>query len=118
EAELRQAIARSGAEGVMITRVTRVERSKTELSGSEVAVFYGWGGFYGYYSGVWSTVSAPAQTVTGPQWTVSETRLFDARNGALAWRGLVDTKETDNFNKALTQYIEVIFDAMVGDRVI
>ena len=118
EAELRKAIARSGAEGVMITRVTRTDRSKTELSGTEVAVGIGWGGFYGYYSGVWSTVSAPAQTIIGPQWTVSETRLFDARNGALAWTGLVDTKETENFNAALTQYIQVIFDAMVSDRVI
>ena len=118
EAELRQALARSGAEGMMITRVTRIDRSKTELSATEVAVGYGWGGFYGYYAGVWSTVSAPAQTVIGPQWTVSETRLFDARNGALAWTGIVDTKETENFNAALTQYIQVIFDAMVGDRVI
>ena len=113
EAELRQALARSAAEGMMITRVTRIDRSKTELSGTEVAV-----GFYGYYAGVWTTVSAPAQTVIGPQWTVSETRLFDARNGALAWTGIVDTKEADDFNAALTQYIQVIFDAMVGDRVI
>ena len=95
EAELRQALARSGAEGVMITRVTRIDRSKTELSATEVAVGHGWGGFYGYYAGVWTTVSAPAQTIIGPQWTVSETRLFDARNGALAWTGLVDTKETE-----------------------
>ena len=102
----------------MITRVTRVDRATVEFSGTEVAVGYGWGGFYGFYSGVWSTVSAPAQTITGPQWTVSETRLFDARNGTLAWTGFVDTKETENFNAALTQYIEVIFNAMVGDRVI
>ena len=113
EAELREAIARSGAEGVMITRVIRVDRSKTEISGAEVAV-----GFYGYYAGVWTTASLPAQTVTGPQWTVSETRLFDARNGALAWTGIVDTRESDAFNAALTQYIQLIFDAMVGDRVI
>ena len=118
EAELRQAIARSGAEGVMITRVTSIEQSKTELPATEVAVGYGWGGFYGYYAGVWTTVSAPAQTATGPRWTVSETRLFDARNGALAWTGIVGTKESDDFNAALTQYIQVIFDAMVGDRVI
>jgi len=118
EAELRQGIARAGAEGVMITRVTRVDRATVEFSGTEVAVGYGFGGFYGFYSGVWSTVSAPATTITGPQWTVSETRLFDARNGALAWTGFVDTKETENFNAALTQYIEVIFNAMVGDRVI
>ena len=113
EAELREAIARSGAEGVMITRVIRVDRSKTEVAGAEVAI-----GFYGYYAGVWTMTSLPAQTVTGPQWTVSETRLFDARNGALAWTGMVDTRETDDFNAALTEYIQVIFDAMVGDRVI
>lgn len=118
EAELRQAITRSGAEGVMITRVIRVERSKTEISGAEVAVGHGWGGFYGYYAGVWTAVSLPAQTVTGPQWTVSETRLFDASNGALVWTGIVDTRESDDFNAALTQYIQVTFDAMVRDRVI
>ena len=67
---------------------------------------------------MWTTVSLSPQTVIGPQWTVSETRLFDARNGALAWTGIVDTKESDDFNAALTQYIQVIFDAMVGDRVI
>jgi hypothetical protein len=118
EAELRQAIARSGVEGVMITRVTSVEQSKIELSGTEVAVGYGWGGFYGYYAGVWTTVSAPPRSEAGQRFTVSETRLFDARNGALAWTGIVGTKESDDFNAALTQYIEVIFDAMVGDRVI
>ena len=118
EAELRQAITESGAEGVMITRIIRVERSKTEVSGAEVAVGHGWGGMYGYYAGVWTTVSLPAQTVTGPQWTVSETRLFDARNGTLVWSGMVDTRESEDFNAALTQYIQVIFDAMVGDRVI
>jgi hypothetical protein len=113
EAELRQAIARSGAEGVMITRVTRIDRSSTIVPGSTVEV-----GFYGYYAGVWQTVSTPAQTVSGTTWTVSETRLFDAKNGALAWTGLVDTRENDKLDAAMTQYIDVIFDAMVGDKVL
>jgi hypothetical protein len=113
EAELRQAIARSGAEGVMITRVIRIDRSSTTVPGSTVDV-----GFYGYYAGVWQTVSTPAQTLTGSTWTVSETRLFDARNGALAWTGLVDTRENDKLDAAMTQYINVIFDAMVGDKVL
>ena len=118
EAQLRQAIAKSGAEGVLITRVTRIERSSTTVPGATVAVSYGWGGFYGYYSGVWQTVDVAPQTITGPTWTVTETRLFDARSGALAWTGMVDTGETDQFNAALTQYIHVIFDAMVNDRVL
>ena len=54
EAELREAIARSGAEGVLITRVTRIDRSSGTVPGATVAVGVGWGGFYGYYSGVWA----------------------------------------------------------------
>ena len=115
EAELREAIAKSGAEGVMITRVIRIDRSSTTVPGSTLAVS---SGFYGYYGGVWETVSVPAQTVTGSTWTVSETRLFDAKTGALAWTGLVDTKENDKLDAAMTQYINVIFDAMVGDKVL
>jgi len=122
EAQLRQAIERSGADGVLITRVTSVERSSGTVPGATVAVGIGvgagWGGFYGFYSGVWQTVDLPPEQIIGPKWTASETRLFDARNGALAWTGVVDTRESDNFAAALTQYIDVIFDAMVNDRVL
>jgi hypothetical protein len=118
EAELKEAIARSGADGVLITRITGMDRSSVNLAESTVAVGYGWGSFYGYYSGVWTTVSTPAQTVSGPTWTVSETRLFDAKSGTLAWTGIMDSKETNKLDAALTQYIEVVFDAMVGDRVL
>ena len=113
EADLRQAIARSGAEGVLVTRVTRVDRSSGTVPGATVMV-----GFYGYYSTVWQTVNVSAQKITGPSWTVSETRLFDAKNGVLAWTGVMDTRENDDLSAALTQYIDVIFDAMVSDRVL
>jgi len=117
EADLRQAVARSGAEGVLVTRVTRVDRSSGYVPGATVAIGIG-GGFYGYYSTVWQTVDLPPQKITGPSWTVSETRLFDAKNGVLAWTGVLDTRENDDLNAALTQYINVIFDAMVNDRVL
>jgi hypothetical protein len=113
EADLRLAVARSGAEGVLVTRVTRIDRSSGTLPGATVGV-----GFYGYYSGVWETVYLAPQKITGPSWTASETRLFDARNGALAWTGVMDTRENDDLGAALTQYIDVVFDAMVRDRVL
>jgi hypothetical protein len=117
EAELRQAVTGSGAESVLITRVTRVERSGGTVPGSTVAVGVGTG-MYGYYSGVWTTMNFAPQTISGPSTTMSQTRLFDARNGVLAWAGMVDTDENDNLDAALTQYINVIFDAMVHDRVL
>jgi len=121
EAELREAVARAGAEGVLVSRVTRVDRSTGTVSGTTVAVGYGgYGGvgFYGYYGGAWDVVTTAPQQVTGPTWTASETRLFDARNGALAWTGVVDTRENDNLGEALTEYVDMIFDAMVSDRVL
>jgi len=109
EAELRRAVAASGVEAVLITRVTRVDRSSGTLPGATVGV-----GFYGY----WEVVNLPPQQVNGPSWTVSETRLFDAKNGVLAWTGVMDTRENDDLGAALTQYIKVVFDAMVRDRVL
>ena len=53
-----------------------------------------------------------------PSEFVQETRLFDAKTGALAWTGLVDTKHNDKLDAAMTQYINVVFDAMVADKVL
>jgi hypothetical protein len=117
EADLRKAVARSGAEGLLVTRVTRIDRSSGTVPGATVYLGVG-GGFYGYYSTVWDAVNIGPQKITGPTWTVSETRLFDAKSGALAWTGVMDTRENDDLSAALTQYIEVIFDAMVSDRVL
>ena len=113
EADLRKAIAESGVEGVLITRVSSRDRESATASGTSVAV-----GLYGYYGGVWQTVTTGPQQVNGPSWTVSETRLFDAKNGVLAWTGIVDTKENDNVGSALTQYVDTIVNAMVSDRVL
>jgi len=118
EAELREAVARSGAEGVLITRVTRVDQSSGYVPGSAVSVGYGGVGFYGYYGGVWQTVDTAPQKISGPTWTLAETRLFDAKSGVLAWTGVVDTRKTDDVGGALTEFVDVIFDAMVSGHVL
>jgi hypothetical protein len=113
EAELRRAVTQSGAERVLVAQVTRVDRSTGTLPGATVAF-----GYYGYYSGAWDTVYLAPQKITGPSWTISETRLFDARNGTLVWTGTMETRENDDLSATITQYVNVIFDAMVGDRVL
>jgi hypothetical protein len=75
-------------------------------------------GVYTYYAGSWQAVTTAPQQINGPSWTASETRLFDARNGALAWTGVIDTRENENLGAALTEYVNIIFDAMVRDRVL
>jgi hypothetical protein len=117
EAQLREAIARSGAEGVLITRVLRKERESLTAPAATVTAGYGTG-FYGYYNGTWQTVTTAPQQINGPTWILSETRLFDAKSGALAWTGILDTRENDDLGAAMTQYVDIIFDAMVEDRVL
>lgn len=121
EATLRAVIAKTGAEGVLITRTTGVDQATVTSPGQTVAVGFGvgWGGFYNYYSGVWQTVYVPPQTQNaGPPVTTSETRLFDARNGTLAWRGTIATKDRDGQSddtSSVNQYAGIVFDAMASD---
>lgn len=120
EARLRAAIAETGVDGMLIARATRVEDSSFTIPGRTVTMGVGWGGLYGYYSGVWQTSDVPPETISGPKRTISETRLFDARTGALAWSGTIGTKDRGGVvdDAALQQYVEIVFDAMVRDGLI
>jgi hypothetical protein len=124
EATLRSVIAKTGADGMLITRTTGVDQATVTSPGQTAVVGFGvgWGGFYGYYSGVWKSVYVPPQTTdVGPPVTTSETRLFDARSGTLAWRGTIATKDRDgdsDTTAAVQQYAGIVFDAMAGDGVI
>jgi hypothetical protein len=124
EATLRAVIAKTGADGMLITRTTGVDQATVTSPGQTATIGFGvgWGGFYGYYSGVWQTVYVPPQTTNvGPPVTTSETRLFDARSGALAWRGTIATKDRDGESddaSAVQQYAGIVFDAMASDGVI
>jgi hypothetical protein len=120
EAKLRAAIAEAGADGMLIARATRVEDASFTTPGRSVAIGVGWGGLYGYYSGIWQTSYLPPETVPGPARTISETRLFDARTGTLAWSGTIGTQDRRGVldDAALQQYVEIVFDAMVRDGVI
>jgi len=124
EATLRGVIAKTGVDGMLITRTTSVDESTVTTPGYTVTVGIGtgWGGFYNYYSGVWQTSYVPPQTtVVGPTRTVSETRLFDAKSGALAWSGMIGTTDRDGESDSaasVQQYAGIVFDAMSRDGII
>ena len=122
EATLRGVIAKTGVDGMLITRTTSVDEATVTSPGYTVTVGYGWGGFYGYYAGVWQTSYVPPQTTAvGPTRTVSETRLFDARTGALAWSGMIGTTDRDGESDSaasVNQYAGIVFDAMSRDGII
>jgi hypothetical protein len=122
EATLRRVIAETGVEGVLITRTTSVDERTVTTPGYTVSVGYGWSGFYGYYSGVWQTSYVPPQTTAvGPTRTVSETRLYDAKSGTLAWSGMIGTTDRDGESDSaasVQQYAGIVFDALARDGII
>jgi hypothetical protein len=122
EATLRSVIAKTGADAVLITRTIAVDQATVSSPGQTAFVGIGWGGFYGFYSGVWKSVYVPPQTQNvGPPVSTSETRLFDARTGALAWRGVIATKDRDGDSdtaSSVQKYAGIVYDAMAGDGII
>jgi hypothetical protein len=122
EATLRSVIAKTGADAMLITRTISVDQATVTSPGQTAFVGIGWGGFYGFYSGVWKSVYVPPQTQdVGPPVSTSETRLFDARSGDLAWRGVIATKDRDGQSDTasdMQQYAGMVYDAMAGDGII
>lgn len=122
EATLRSVIAKTGADAMLITRTIAVDQATVSSPGQTAFVGVGWGGFYGFYSGVWKSVYVPPQTQNvGPPVATSETRLFDARSGALAWRGVIATKDRDGDSdtaSSVQKYAGIVYEAMAGDGII
>lgn len=122
EATLRAVIAKTGADAMLITRTIAVDQATVTSRGETAFVGVGWGGYYGFYSGVWKSVYVPPQTQNvGPPVSTSETRLFDARTGDLAWRGVIATKDRDGDSdtaSSVQKYAGIVYDAMAGDGII
>jgi len=119
EAQIRKVVAQTGVDGVLMSRVIAVNTATLNTGGYTAFVGVGYGGFYGFYDGFWEAVNVPVTTTSGPTTTVSDTRLFDARNGAMVWSGIVDTQDRDrSLASNLQQYIGVVFDAMIQAGVI
>lgn len=119
EARLKQLLAQSGADGLLLSRVGAVDIATYTQPGYTAAVGVGWGSMYSYYNVIWSTVTVGPETTTGATTVTSETRLFDARTSTLAWRGTMSTTDRGtSLDAALRQYIALVFDAMAQDGVI
>jgi hypothetical protein len=119
QARLKQLIAESGADGLLLSRVGAVDTATYTQPGYTAAVGVGWGGMYGYYDVIWSTVKVGPETTTGATTVTSETRLFDARTGTVAWTGtMTSTDRGASLDRALQQYIGLVFEAMAQDGVI
>ena len=106
---LAQAVRESSAQGLLITRLVKVDRQTQYYPGTYVGPRLG--GFYGFYSLAWIGFYDPPQAYTYDVVT-SETSLFEAKTNRLLWSGISETFSPQDVKKDTSEFASVILKAL------
>lgn len=117
EARLQEAVERAGADGMLITRLVRVEQ-RTEVSpgyyapAPAVAI-----GVYPWYSGAWLGYYEPPRVYRYDVY-ISETSLYDVRRNQLVWSGTVQTRDPRDLDREIRHYVDTVIKALKKEQVL
>ena len=104
-----EAVQRSRADGVIITRLTGVDQ-RTEITPGfydPPAV-----GIYGWYSSAWyGGLYTPPRVYSYPIF-YSETTLHDVAKDEIVWSGTIRTIDPENVNDAIEDYVDTVIEAL------
>ena len=109
EAQMDAAVARAGADGLMLVRFKGV-RTETEVRTSMVPGPLG-PGWYGWY-GTWYAMPEVYQT----RIATIETSLFDVPSRKLVWTGVTETYDPVSFRKDAGRLADIIVGAIAANR--
>jgi hypothetical protein len=121
QAKLQQAVQQSGATGVLLSRVVNVSQSVKVSPGMYMGppVGYGFGGFYGYYGGMWASSYYSAPTLYTEENVTADTRLFEAKDFFLVWSASTTTTPGSvSANAMIDQFTQLIVNSMRTDGLI
>jgi hypothetical protein len=117
EGRLQEAVKRANADGVIITRLVRVEK-KTEVSPGfyQPAPAFSYG-FYGGYSAAWLGYYEPPRVYQYDVY-ISETSLYHMPKNQLVWTGTVETTDPGDINKEIERYVDTVIDALKSKNIL
>jgi hypothetical protein len=128
EAALAQAVRKSGADGVITTRVVAID-TRTGVSPGYVTYFGApvyphayypapapGATLYGYYANTWA-VYQPPTAYTYEEATL-ESNLFEAGSGRLVWAGTTVTFDTKATAQASADLARIVIEALARDKLI
>jgi hypothetical protein len=128
ETALAEAVKKSGADGVITTRLVAID-TRTGVSPGYVTYFgapvYPYGYYpaphagatlYGYYANTWA-VYQPPTSYTYEEATL-ESNLFEAGSGRLVWAGTTVTFDTKATAKASADLAGLVIEALAKDKLI
>jgi hypothetical protein len=116
EARLQEAVRQANADGVLMTRLVRVER-KTEVSPGYYRAPAAGFGFYPWYSAGWVGYYEPPRVYQYDVY-ISETSLYDVPRNQLVWSGTVQTKAPRDLNKDIQRYVDTVVKALKKEQVL
>jgi hypothetical protein len=118
QVKLERAVKESGAAGVLLSRVVNISEEVKVSPGMYMGppMGYGFGGFYGYYGGMWASSYYTPPTVYTQQNVAADTRLFEAKDFALVWSASTTTTPMGgNVTSLFEQFAKLIVDALAKD---
>lgn len=121
QVKLEQVVKQSGVAGVLLTRVVNVSQEVKVNPGMYMGppLGYGYGGFYGYYGGMWASSYYMPPTVYTEQHVAADTRLFDSKDFTLVWSAATTTTPSGGSVASLfTQFSKLIVDSMAKDGIV
>jgi hypothetical protein len=117
EAHLNEAVKKANADGVIITRLVRVEK-KTEVSPGfyQPAPAAGFG-FYRGYSTAWLGYYEPPRVYQYEVY-VSETSVYDVTKNQLVWTGTAETTDPGDIGNEIKRYVDIVIDALKSKNIL
>ena len=120
--QVMDAVKSSGADGVLITRVARVDRETAVTPGFTRATAFpgggyrGYHGFYGHYSSVWATYQPPQ--VYQYEVVTLETNLWSVARDEIVWSGATESFAPDNLYKNIEDIVNLVTESLVKRQLI
>jgi hypothetical protein len=117
---IERAVRDAGADAVLISRTVSVTSEVRVSPGMVMGPPYGfgWGGFYGYYHGMWASAYAIPPSVYTVQNVVVDTRLFDAKDFVVLWSGSSTTTPTASMQTTIADFATALVTALANAKAI
>lgn len=113
---LRAVVAKTGVDGVLITRLVKSEKKAQYVPGGPPPAYVGMG-MYGYYPRAWAGYYEPAMVVES-EIVTAEVNLFRAANEKLVWAATTETFEPSDIAASTKDFAKVIITALSKDKLI
>lgn len=117
---IERAVRDAGADAVLISRTISVINEVRISPGMVMGPPYGfgWGGFYGFYHGMWASAYAIPPSVYTVQNVVVDTRLFDAKDFMVLWSGSSTTTPTTSMQATIADFATSLVTALANAKAI